>query len=93
MPRVSSGTVFEKPIGSGRWYGKFTTSRGRKSVALVTVQEPGRGRTLDEAIQEFAGKVPNRPQRLRASAKRREHASRTSRISTVRAYSRSFKRL
>ncbi len=36
MPRVSTGTVFEKSPGSGRWYGKFTTARGRRSVALVT---------------------------------------------------------
>ena len=36
MPRVSTGTVFEKPPGSGRWYGKFTTGRGRPSIPLVT---------------------------------------------------------
>ncbi len=43
MPRISTGTVFEKTPGSGRWYGKFTTGRGRPSIPLVTCK------TRDEA--------------------------------------------
>jgi integrase len=69
MPRVSSGTVFEKPIGSGRWYGKFTTSRGRKSVALVTCKSQQEAeqrrdfiaeqlnRLAEGGREEFAGKL------------------------------------
>lgn len=36
MARAASGAVYEAPKGTGRWHGKFTTSRGRKSVRLVT---------------------------------------------------------
>lgn len=34
MPRLATGTVFEKP--AGRWWGRFTTSQGRRAVEFVT---------------------------------------------------------
>lgn len=34
MARTAAGTVFEKPIGSGRFYARFTTSLGRKTIRL-----------------------------------------------------------
>jgi hypothetical protein len=43
MARVTPGSVFEKPKGSGHWHGKFSTPRGRRSVALKTC------RTADQA--------------------------------------------
>jgi integrase len=56
MPRVSTGSVFEKPLGSGRWYGKFTTGRGRPSVALVTCKSQEEA----EARRDFIAEQLNR---------------------------------
>lgn len=36
MARAAAGTVFEKPLGSGRFYARFTTTRGRKTIRLKT---------------------------------------------------------
>ena len=36
MARAAAGTVFEKPEGSGRFYARFTTTRGRKTIRLVS---------------------------------------------------------
>lgn len=36
MARAAAGTIFEKPEGSGRFYARFTTVRGRKTIRLVT---------------------------------------------------------
>ncbi len=36
MARAAAGTIFEKPEGSGRFYARFTTTRGRKTIRLVT---------------------------------------------------------
>jgi len=36
MARAAAGTIFEKPIGSGRYYARFTTTRGRKTIRLMT---------------------------------------------------------
>src|SRR6187431_1037766 len=56
MPRASTGTVFEKPLGSGRWYGKFTTGRGRPSVPLVTCKSQEEA----EARRDFISEQLNR---------------------------------
>jgi hypothetical protein len=52
MPRVSTGSVFEKPPGSGRWYGKFTTGRGRPSVPLVTCKSQEEAEARRDFIAE-----------------------------------------
>jgi integrase len=36
VARAAAGTVFEKPLGSGRFYARFTTTRGRKTIRLKT---------------------------------------------------------
>jgi len=33
MPRLATGTVFEKP--AGRWWGRFTTAQGRRAIEFV----------------------------------------------------------
>lgn len=48
MSRESTGSVYESPKGSGRWHGKFTTPRGRRSVRLHAC------RTVEEATRHKA---------------------------------------
>jgi hypothetical protein len=69
MSRESTSSFYESPKGSGRWHGKFTTPRGRRSVRLHacrTVDEAARHKTfiveqlerLNSAGQAARGQAP-----------------------------------
>src|SRR5690606_3905569 len=66
MARGAGGTVFEQPADSGRYFGRFTTTRGRKTVRLFACANLGEARERTEFI---AGEL----QRLR-EAGCEEHA-------------------
>jgi len=57
MPRHSSGSVYEQPIGSGRWHAKFTTTRGRRAIRLLTckteVQAQARCAFISEHLKQL----------------------------------------
>ena len=52
MPRHSSGTVYEQPSGSGRWHAKFTTTRGRCAIRLLTCKTEAQARARCAFISE-----------------------------------------
>lgn len=62
MPRKSSGTVYESPLGSDRWHAKFTTTRGRFAIRLVACK------TAAEA-RERASFIAEQLSRLRAAGR------------------------
>jgi len=50
MPRNAGGTVFEQPAGSGRYFGRFTTTRRRKAIRLFACANLGEARERTEFI-------------------------------------------
>lgn len=75
MPRQANGTVFEKPPGSRRYYGRFTTTRGRKTIRLVTC-------TTAEQAEARKNFVAVELERLR-TAGQEEHADKLLELSAV----------
>lgn len=52
MARGAGGTVFEQPVGSGRYFGRFTTTRRRKTVRLLACANLAEARERTDFIAE-----------------------------------------
>ncbi|MDX2055674.1 MAG: tyrosine-type recombinase/integrase [Polyangiaceae bacterium] len=50
MARGAAGTIFEKPVNSGRFYARFTTTSGRKTIRLVTCSTRAQARQRQELL-------------------------------------------
>jgi integrase len=50
VARNAGGTVFEQPAGSGRYFGRFTTTRQRKTLRLVACTTPEQAKERKDFI-------------------------------------------
>src|SRR5438552_3714289 len=58
MSRAATGTVFESPKGSGRWYAQLTFGIGdRRAVALPTCRDESEAETRKALLAGWLGRL------------------------------------